>query len=61
VLVGNHFSIADIAVTSPFVNFKFAGEEVDAARWPKLAAYVARMHGRPAYKPIVEGDIAFSA
>ena len=58
VLVGSHFSIADIAVTSPFVNFQIAGEGVDASRWPNLATYVARMHGRPAYKPIVEGDIA---
>ncbi len=57
VLVGTHFSIADIAVTSPFVNFRIAGEGVDAARWPNLAAYVDRCFGRPAYKPIVEGDV----
>jgi glutathione S-transferase len=56
VLVGNHFSIADIAVTSPFVNFRIAGETPDAGRWPKLAGYVDRMFARPAYKPIVEGD-----
>jgi hypothetical protein len=31
---------------------------VDGSRWPKLAAYVERMHGRPHYKPIVEGDLA---
>jgi glutathione S-transferase len=57
-LVGNHFSIADIAATSPFVNFAIAGESVDGSRWPKLAAYVERIHGRPHYKPIVEGDLA---
>jgi glutathione S-transferase len=57
-LVGDHFSIADIATTSPFVNFAIAGESVDGSRWPKLAAYVERMHGRPHYKPIVEGDLA---
>jgi len=58
VLVGSHFSIADIAVTSPFVNFAIAGERVDAGRWPSLAAYVERMHGRPHYKAIVEGDLS---
>jgi glutathione S-transferase len=57
-LVGDHFSIADIAATSPFVNFAIAGESVDGSRWPKLAAYVERMHGRPHYKPIVEDDLA---
>jgi glutathione S-transferase len=57
-LVGDHFSIADIAATSPFVNFAIVGESADAGRWPKLAAYVERMHGRPHYKPIVEGDLA---
>lgn len=55
-LVGNAFSIADIAVSSPFVNFKLAGEEVDAGRWPSVAAHVQRCWARPGYKAIVEGD-----
>jgi len=57
-LVGGQYSIADIAVTSPFVNFKIGGEEVDAKRWPVLAAYVQSCLSRPAIKPIVEGDTA---
>lgn len=61
VLVGNHFSIADIAVTSPFVSFALAGERPDKARWPRLAAYVDRQFARPFYKPIVEGDLAAAA
>jgi glutathione S-transferase len=56
--VGNQFSIADIALTSPFVNFAIAGEKLDAKRWPHVAAYVQKIHGRPSYKPIVEGDLA---
>lgn len=56
--VGGQFSIADIALTSPFVNFAIAGEKVDAKRWPRVAAYVQKIHGRPSYKPIVEGDLA---
>ena len=55
-MVGSHFSVADIAMTSPFVNFAIAGERLDAKRWPRFAAYLERIHARPSYKPIVEGD-----
>ena len=41
-LVGNRFSIADIATATGFVNFHHGSERVDPARWPKLAAYVDR-------------------
>ncbi len=53
-LIGGQFSIADIAVASPFVNFGLGGEKVDASRWPKLADYVERMHARPSYKVAIE-------
>ena len=53
-LVGGHFSIADIAVTSQFANFALGGEEVDSSRWPQLADYIKRMHARPAYKAALE-------
>lgn len=56
-LVGGQFSIADIAVTTGFVNLKIAGESVDASRWPKVAAYVDRVFARPAIKGVVEGDL----
>jgi glutathione S-transferase len=55
-MVGGVFSIADIALTSPFVNFAIAGERVDAERWPQIAAYVERVHSLPCYAPIVAGD-----
>lgn len=53
-LIGGHFSVADIAVASPFVNFAIAKEKVDASRWPQLADYVERIHARPAYKTAIE-------
>lgn len=56
-LVGNQFSVADIAVTTGFVNFRIGGESVDASRWPTVAAYVDRVFSRPAIKPVVEGDL----
>ena len=55
-MVGGAFSIADIALTTPFVNFAIAGESVDAERWPKIAAYIERIHSLPCYAPIVAGD-----
>lgn len=55
-MVGTEFSIADIAVASPFVNFAMAGETVDASRFPQLAEYVQRMHSRPVYKQVIESE-----
>ncbi len=56
-MVGGEFSIADIAITSPFVNFMLAGEKVDANRWPEFASYVQRVHALPCYAPIVNADL----
>jgi glutathione S-transferase len=53
---GAHFSVADIAIASPFVNFGYADEQIDASRWPKLAAYIQRVWARPSYREILEGE-----
>ena len=55
-IVGGRFSLADIAVCSPIVNFGHGGESIDAARWPKLAAYVERVHARPSFKAVIEEE-----
>jgi glutathione S-transferase len=55
-LVGNRFSVADIAVGSILVNFRHAGESVDAGRWPRLAAYTERLHARPSFKALIEEE-----
>ena len=58
-LAGGMFSIADISVATMLVNFEHAGETIDAKRWPKLAAYIARIHARPSFKALIaeEGPI----
>jgi glutathione S-transferase len=56
--VGNRFSIADIAVGSPFANYSYGDGAVDAARWPALAAFVQRVHSRPSFKELIEKDRA---
>ena len=57
-LVGNRFSIADIATGTQFVSFAHGKGEVDAGRWPKLAAYVDRVLTRPSFKAIIEEEQA---
>jgi glutathione S-transferase len=41
--------LADIAIASVFRNGAYAGFEVDAARWPRTAAFVARALGHAAF------------
>ena len=55
-IVGETFSIGDIGIASPFVNLKLAGFDVDGKRWPKLAAFVERVHSRPSFQEIVEKE-----
>ncbi len=44
------FSIADVAIACFFRNAAFARFSVDATRWPKTAAYVARVLGHAAFQ-----------
>ena len=57
-LAGGKFSVADIAVASPFVNWGYASEKVDAKRGPKLAAYLERVHARPSFRALIEEEAA---
>ncbi|HLI78746.1 MAG TPA: glutathione S-transferase family protein [Candidatus Binataceae bacterium] len=60
-LVGNKFSVADIGVATQFVNFMLAGYSVDAKRWPKLVAYLNRVHSRPSFKAAIDKEkVAFA-
>ncbi|MEI9993107.1 MAG: glutathione S-transferase family protein [Rhizomicrobium sp.] len=55
-LAGGMFSIADVAVGTMIVNFRHAGETIDVGRWPKLAAYAARIHARPSFKMLIDEE-----
>jgi glutathione S-transferase len=57
-LVGDSLTIADISVTSMLVNLAFADAPVDAAKYPKLAAYYARMVARPSFAKQIAADRA---
>ena len=60
-LVEDRITLADIAVASPFVNLGHVGCPIDAARWPKTAAYVRGILARPSFAPIVAAEQAFVA
>jgi glutathione S-transferase len=55
-LAGGAFSIADISIATMIVNFCHAGEVLDAKRWPKFAAYIARIHARPSFKALIDEE-----
>lgn len=55
-IAGDAFSIADVALGSAFATFALSDGSVDASRWPRLAAYVERVHGRPSFRKLMEED-----
>jgi glutathione S-transferase len=57
-LVGDSFSIADISITSMIMNLTYANAPVDAAKYPRLAAYHARMVARPSIAGLIASERA---
>jgi glutathione S-transferase len=45
-------SVADIAIACPFRNAGFAGFRIDAARWPRTAAFVDRVFALPSFQTL---------
>jgi glutathione S-transferase len=60
-LVGNKLTLADIAVVSPFANFRHANAKIDSGRYPRTLAYVDRILGRPSFASWIERETAFLA
>lgn len=60
-LVGNRFSLADVSVASPFVNYQHGGGTIDRAKYPRLASFVERIHGRPSFKGFLAEEQGFLA
>jgi glutathione S-transferase len=57
-IVAGRFTIADVAICSPLVNFHAAGEAIDGRRWPKLARYYAAITERPAFREVLTEERA---
>ena len=60
-LVEDRLTLADIAVASPFANFRHLGLDLGLERRPKLAAFIDRMLERPSFKSWIERETAFLA
>lgn len=62
---GPHFldelSMADIAVACQLVNMEHGGEQLDASRWPRLAAHYARMKATECLASVLPGEQRMNA
>ena len=58
-LVGDRLTLADLAVASPFANLGHMGVAIDASRYPKVAAFVAAILGRPSFAGSIAREEAF--
>jgi glutathione S-transferase len=55
-LVGDRLTIADIAVASPFANFRHTNTHIDPDRYPRTVAYVERIMARPSIARWIERE-----
>jgi glutathione S-transferase len=60
-LVGGTLTLADLAVASPFANFRHCGVDMNRDRYPRTLAYVDRILARPSFSQWVEREKAFLA
>lgn len=58
-LVEGRFTLADIAVASPFATASHAGCPLDASTHPKAAAYIARILERPSFAKLIAEEKKF--
>jgi glutathione S-transferase len=57
-LVGDRFTLADIAVTSPFVNIGSCSDGICPDRFPRACAYLASMKSRPSFAAAIAEEQA---
>ena len=50
------FTMADLCLVSPLINAGYAGYEIDAARWPKFAAFAQRVREQPEVAGILAAE-----
>jgi glutathione S-transferase len=55
--VAGTFSMADITVASILINYHYAGEQLDAARFPKLQRYLDRVLMRPSFRKAFQTEV----
>jgi glutathione S-transferase len=60
-LVGDGLTLADLAVASPFANFRHTKTKICPDRYPRTVAYVDRILARPSFAPWVEREASLLA
>jgi glutathione S-transferase len=60
-LVANAFTLADISIACQLINLRHAGIEIDAGKYPALAAWFVRVTSRASLKALIEQDQGFLA
>jgi glutathione S-transferase len=59
--LGEEMTIADVAITTQYINASYAQVKVDVDKWPKLAAYVGFMMSQPCFVKRMTQDAALFA
>ena len=57
-LVGDRLTLADIAVASPFVNFRHMKLSIGPALYPRILSFTDAILSRPSFAPLVERETA---
>lgn len=60
-LVEDRLTLADIAVASPFVNYRHLGVTIDPAKHARAAGYIDAILARPSFTGMIAGEAAFLA
>ncbi|MES2625698.1 MAG: glutathione S-transferase family protein [Pseudomonadota bacterium] len=58
-LLGDELCIGDIAITCVLINLRHGGVDIDAAQYPGLAAYFARLSSRPSVRGLIIAERRF--
>lgn len=53
---GDSLTLADIAVSCQLINLEHGGEQLDAARWPRLAEHLQRMKARDSLSGVLPSE-----
>ncbi|WIO74423.1 glutathione S-transferase family protein [Porticoccaceae bacterium LTM1] len=60
-LVGNQFTLADLAVVSQFICYHYSGEQIDRDRWPNLSRYLDYHFQSPVFAAILDKELGLVA
>lgn len=56
-LVGDSLTLADLALACQLINMEHGNVQLDAQRWPNLAAFHERIKARPSLQKVLPGEL----